>query len=175
VSIKEFIYAFHQVLFRTSLSFIHPVVIHWLRTSASYLNFQYPVFSLRLSSSCLHLLPRLSVTCILPSTFPSITCFRRQFLRKNVTIPASLPPFRCLYCTTFSSSLTLCNTFISHTIGATDLPHPTPASNFKIFQVFLIYFPKNPTFTTIKSCTLNIALYLFLSFPVQIKWNNLGR
>jgi len=34
------------------------------------------------SSSCLLLLPRLTATSILPSIFPSITCFRRQFLRK---------------------------------------------------------------------------------------------
>ena len=44
--------------------------------------FQYPLLFLRLSSSCLRLLPRLSVTSIVPSMFLSITCFGRQFLRK---------------------------------------------------------------------------------------------
>ena len=69
---------------------IHPVVRlalpqrirHALRASASSFNFQYPSFSFKSSSSCLRLLPYLAVTYILPSMFPSITCFIRQFLRK---------------------------------------------------------------------------------------------
>jgi hypothetical protein len=36
--------------------------------------------SLRSSIICLRLLPRLPVTSILPSLFPTITCFRSQFL-----------------------------------------------------------------------------------------------
>jgi hypothetical protein len=48
-------------------------VLHTVRSSASSLDFRYPLFSLRSSSSCLRLLPSLSVTCILPSTFLSIT------------------------------------------------------------------------------------------------------
>jgi hypothetical protein len=51
-------------------------------SSASSFNFQYPLVFLRLFSSCLRLLPRLLVTSILCSIFPSITCFRRKFLRK---------------------------------------------------------------------------------------------
>jgi hypothetical protein len=56
----------------------------------SFFNFQHPRFSFRSSISCLHLIPRLSVTFILPFTFPSITCFRRKFLRQDVTNPANL-------------------------------------------------------------------------------------
>ena len=33
------------------------------------LNFQYPIVSLRSSSSCLHIFPRLSVTSVFPSVF----------------------------------------------------------------------------------------------------------
>ena len=44
--------------------------------------FQYLLFSLRSSSSYLRLLPRHHVTTTLLSIFPSITCFRRQFLLK---------------------------------------------------------------------------------------------
>ena len=44
-------------------------------------NFQYPLFSLRPSSSCLLLLPRQPVTSI----FPSITCFIRQFTYSTQT------------------------------------------------------------------------------------------
>jgi len=49
--------------------------------SASFpFNFQYPLFSLRPSSSCLCLLPHLPIISILPSIFPLITYFRKQFL-----------------------------------------------------------------------------------------------
>ena len=44
--------------------------------------FQYLVVSLRSSSSCLRLLPRLSITSVPPPTFRLVTCFRRQLLRK---------------------------------------------------------------------------------------------
>jgi hypothetical protein len=39
-------------------------------------------FPLMSYSSCLRHLPRYPVTSFLPSIFPSITCFRRQFLHK---------------------------------------------------------------------------------------------
>ena len=55
---------------------------HIVRSTASSFNWQYPLLSLRSSSSFLRLLPRLLVTSICPSIFPSITCCRRQFLRK---------------------------------------------------------------------------------------------
>jgi hypothetical protein len=54
-----------------------------VRASASSFNFQYLLFSFMSSSSCLGFLPRLPVPYSLPSTFPSITYFRRQFLRKH--------------------------------------------------------------------------------------------
>jgi hypothetical protein len=57
-------------------------VLQRVRSSASSFNFQYPIVSLRSSSSSLRLLPHLPVISIHPSNFPSITCFRRQFLRK---------------------------------------------------------------------------------------------
>ena len=56
--------------------------LHILRSSASSFKWQYPLLSLRSSSSFLRLLPCLLVTSISPFIFPSITCFRRQFLRK---------------------------------------------------------------------------------------------
>jgi hypothetical protein len=52
--------------------------LHIVRSRASSFQWEYPLLSLRSSSSFLHLLPRLPV----PSIFPSITCCRRQFLRK---------------------------------------------------------------------------------------------
>jgi len=61
----------------------HPKrVLYSVRSSVSSLSFQYLLFPLRSSSSSLGLFPLLPVTSVLPSIFPSITCFRRQSLRK---------------------------------------------------------------------------------------------
>ena len=56
--------------------------LHIVRSRASTFKWQYPVLSVRSSSSYLRLLPRLLDTSISPFIFPSITCFRRKFLRK---------------------------------------------------------------------------------------------
>ena len=77
------------------------------RYSASTFYFQYPLISLRSSSSCLLLLPRLSVTSGLASVFPSIACFRRQFLRKMC--PKHVAFLLFIVCRIFLSSLTLRN------------------------------------------------------------------
>ena len=74
-----------------------------MRSSASSFNFQHLHFSLRSSSSCLHLLPGLTALM-----FPSITYFRRQFLRKMCPIQLAFLLF--IVCGIFLSSLTLCNT-----------------------------------------------------------------
>ena len=55
--------------------------LHIMRSRASSFNSQYPLLSLRSSSNFLRLLPCLLVTFICPFIFPSVTCFRRQFLR----------------------------------------------------------------------------------------------
>jgi hypothetical protein len=64
--------------------------LHIVRSKASYFKWEYPLLSLRSSSSFLRLLPRLLVTSISPFIFPSITCFRRQFLRKMWPIQLAL-------------------------------------------------------------------------------------
>ena len=51
-----------------------------MQSRASSFNWQYPLLSLRSSSSFLRLLPHLLVTSICPFIFPSVTCCRRQFL-----------------------------------------------------------------------------------------------
>ena len=56
--------------------------LHTVRSRASSFKWQYPLLSLRSSSSFLRLLPRLPVTSIPPFIFPSTTRCRRQFLRK---------------------------------------------------------------------------------------------
>ena len=56
--------------------------LHTVRSRASSFNSQYHLLSLRSSSNFLRLPPCLLVNSICPFIFPSITCFRRQFLRK---------------------------------------------------------------------------------------------
>ena len=59
---------------------------HIVRSRAPSFKWQYPLLSLKSSSSFLRLLPRLSVTSILPFIYPSTTGCRRQFLRKTLPI-----------------------------------------------------------------------------------------
>ena len=96
----------------------------------------YLIISLTSSSSCLCRLPRITAHS------PSTTCSRWQFLRK--IWPIQLTFRLVISCTIFLSSLTLCNTASSLTIGSTDLVHPSPAPHFQTCQVFLIYFPNYP-------------------------------
>jgi len=82
--------------------------LHIVRSRVSSFKWEYPLLSLRLSSSFLRLLPRLSVTSIPPCIFPSITRCRRQFLRK---IWPNQFAFRLrISCRIFLCSLTLSNT-----------------------------------------------------------------
>jgi hypothetical protein len=76
--------------------------------SASSLNFQCLLFSLTSSSSCLRPLPRLQIISILPSNFPSVTCFRSQFPRNRS--PIQLASIRFVVPRILLSSLTLFNT-----------------------------------------------------------------
>jgi hypothetical protein len=77
-------------------------------SSLSSFSIHYAVVFLKSSSSCLRLLPRLRVTSILPSISPSITCFRRQFLRKMWRIQLVILCF--IVFRIFRSSFWLCNT-----------------------------------------------------------------
>jgi len=82
--------------------------LHIVRSRASSFKCEYPFLSLKSSSSFLHLLPRLLASSISPFIFPSITCFRRQFLSKMRPIQLA---FRFLIsCRIFLYSLTVSNT-----------------------------------------------------------------
>jgi hypothetical protein len=76
-----YIHLFLYMSYDRSIDF-SKAVLYRLRSSASSLNFQYPLVSLGLSSSCLRLLPRIPLTHILTSLFPSTRRFRWKFLRK---------------------------------------------------------------------------------------------
>jgi len=82
--------------------------LHIARSRASSFKWEYPLLSLRSSSSFPRLLPRLPVTSIPPCIFPSITRCRRQFLHKMWPIHFA---FRSrISCRIFLCSLTLSNT-----------------------------------------------------------------
>jgi hypothetical protein len=103
-------------------SFIHLVVclttgpkplpkraLHIGRSRASSFKWEYPLLSLRSSSSFLHLLPRLPVTSIPPFIFPPITLSIKQFQRKMWPIQFAFRlriSFRIFLC-----SLTISKTF----------------------------------------------------------------
>ena len=79
-------------------------VIHCGRASLS----SFIIISLRSSSNCLSLRPRLSV----PSVFSSTTCFVRQFLSNMWPVPLAFQGF--VVCRTLLSFLTLYNIYFSH-------------------------------------------------------------
>ena len=82
--------------------------LHIVLFRASSIKWEYPLLSLRSSSSFLRLLPRLLVTSISPFIFPLITSFRRQFLCKMW--PVQLAFHFLISCGIFLCSLTLSNT-----------------------------------------------------------------
>ena len=67
------------------------------QSRASTFKIQYLLVSLRSFNSCLRLLPPFPV----PFFSPSLACFRRQFLRKDVNSPVSLSPFYFMMCVPF--------------------------------------------------------------------------
>jgi len=114
-----------------------------VRSSAACFNLQYRLVSLKPATSYLRLL-RLPITSIIPSVFPSIACFRRQFLRKMRPIELAFCACVCVcvcVCVCahrmFLSSLTPSNTSFSHTNGPTYLLHSSSVPHFKTFQVYV--------------------------------------
>jgi hypothetical protein len=105
--IHPFIYSFIPVLMAGPLSLPNRVS-HTVRSDTSCFNFQYSLVFLRPYSICLHLLPRIPVTYIHSSSFSSMVCFRRQFIRKMWPMQVSYHLFSV--CSMFLSSLTPCNT-----------------------------------------------------------------
>jgi len=112
--------------------------LHIVRSRASPFKWDYPLLSLRSSSSFLRLLPRLTVTSIPHYIFPSITCCRRQFLRKMWPIQFT---FRLrISCRIFLCSLTLSNTsYFSHDLSNWSFPSSsnTTFQNFSCFSDLL--------------------------------------
>ena len=123
-------------------------VLH--RVLSSAFSFENPLLSLRSSSSCLRLLPRLPVTSI-SFTLSFNKALYKAVPTQNVTNPVSIPP-SYFVCKIFLSSLTLRNiSSFFHVIDPNDLLHPSSTTHFIFFQVFLTYFSKCPNFNTIQS------------------------
>jgi hypothetical protein len=74
----KFLYRYDVGCFTTGPQPIPNLILHTVRSSASSFNLQYILVSLISFNSCVRLLSHILV----PYIFPSITCFRRQFLRK---------------------------------------------------------------------------------------------
>ena len=69
---------------------------------------------------------------------------------QDVTNPVSLPSVYFMWDISVPRDTTLC-ILIFHTIGPSDLLHPSPVPDIKTFGIFLIYFTKYPSIGTIKS------------------------
>jgi hypothetical protein len=122
------------------------------RSSASYFNLQYFRFSLRSSSRCLRLLPRLPVISI----FPSKTCFKRQFLGK--IWPRQFAFLLFIVCSIFLSSLTLCYSS-SFLIRSVQLISVLPEHNIpKLYECFCSVFWRFQASAPCRHAT-NIELY----------------
>jgi len=108
VSVYEYYYVIHSVVCLTTVPEPLPKqVLRRARYGASFLKFQFILFSLLSSSSCLPPLARLPVTSTFPSTFPLIMCFRRKSLRK--LRPIQLAFLGSIVYRMFLSHLSLCN------------------------------------------------------------------
>jgi len=117
-------------------------VLQTVRYSNFSFNVQYLLVFLRSSSSCLRLLPLISVL----STFHWVTCFRRLFLSKKR--PNHLTFLHFIVRRIFFP-IWLCVIIIFNTIGLTDVPRPFQAPHFKTLKVLLVWFLKCPSFSII--------------------------
>ena len=147
---NSFIHSFRRLCHYSSIASLKPF-LNRVRCSATSFSFQYPVFTLRSSCSCLCPYFRLPVTSTLPSNFPSTKCFSSPF-------PHNMSPIKLTFllftvCTIFLSSSTLCNTSSLFTRSVQLIFSVlSTAPHFKTFQVLLIYFLKCQRFSPIWSC-----------------------
>ena len=91
--------------------------------------------------SCLLLLSRLPVTFILPTTFPSVTCFRRQFLRKMCPNRFSLLSIPCMQ---YIPLLHLI--FLHYSLDRSSWSSSCYSATFQNFQSVSDLLPTVPTF-----------------------------
>ena len=116
--------------------------LHLVRFRNSSFKWEYPLLSLRSSSSFLRLLPCPPVTSIPPFIFHSITRFRKQFLR--IKWPIQLAFRLLISCRIFLCSLTLSNTFLhfSHDRSKSSSPSfsSTTLQNFPDVYIYIYIY-----------------------------------
>jgi hypothetical protein len=110
-------------------------VPHGGRSSASSFNFQQRLCSFRSPSSPLYPLPRLPITSILPYIFPSITCFKTQFLLKMW--PTYLALLFTLYITYFT--WLICAQHIPSSLSVNNISSFLTRSVQLILSIFLLH------------------------------------
>ena len=138
---------------RLRVSFIHLVVclttgpkplpkraLYIMRSRASSFKLEYPLLSLRSSSSFLRLLPRLLFTSIPPFIFPSITCCRRQFLHK-------MWPIHLAFLLLISCRIFLCARMRSKIVKRSKF-------YWEMKEYYLETSSKGPNISSVKICTL---------------------
>lgn len=123
------------------LQYLPNGALNRVRSSTSPLNFKYPLPSSRSSNSWLSPPPGFSVTSHLPSVFPYITCYRRQFLSNMWPVRLDFL-ILIVYAIILPYPNRILSFFISHATGPTDLLVTSTATYFKSFQVFIINFWK---------------------------------
>jgi hypothetical protein len=127
--------------------------LHIVQSRASSFRLEYPLLSVRSSSSFLCLLLHLPVTSIPPSIFPSITCCRRQFLCK-------MWPIQLAFCLLVSCRIFFCSlTVILHFSHARS-NWPSPSFSSTTFQNFpALYTKYSVSISTTPICHLNTLTF----------------
>ena len=139
----------HHVARHTRGPFPSKANFHTVRSISTLFNFQYLLVSFKSSSSCLHLLPQPCAT----SNFPSVMCFRWQFLRKMWQLQLAF--FLSIAC-----KIVLSPWYYAILLRSPHhLLHPSPAPHFETFQVYVVYFSKCPVFSIIQNNAPKVAVY----------------
>ena len=162
ISIFSFLHLFcvaiHSIrcLSTTSPQPLPKIVLQGLSSIALSFKFQYLQFSLN-STNSLRLLPRLLV----PSIFPSIACFRSQFLHKMRPIQLTFLHFTV--CRIFLCSLTVCNTssFLTRSSPAF---YSTTFQNFPVLSYLLYKMSKFQHITQL--CSKHFSSFFLKFSPI---------
>ena len=160
----------HSFIHSFTHSFIHSFIHSFSLNPQPALRQDRSLFQSHISTTCDQRLP-LSKPSILSfqghilaayvyfPLFLLLLCFLLSFLPWSVLcqFPHTMWPIQLTFllfivCSTFLFS------FISHTIGPSDLLHPSSAPHLKNLQVHHIYFPQYPNFSTPQSYTPNVTL-----------------
>jgi hypothetical protein len=135
--------------------------LHIVRSRASSFGCEYPLPSLRLSSSFLRLLPRIPVTYFPPFIFHSITCRRWQFL-------CNIWPIQLAFRLLISCRIFLCSLILSNT------------SSFLTCSVQLIFYillQQSEKYIHIIYCVLRshkLTCTTFAFWPIRDSWIGLN-